>query len=592
MMPFFQFFKNPISNLTGDQPGTGVGAILGEEPNRCVNFCVCSNCNELQINNGSDQDYLKKIKKSFLENMTCTICSTDIYIDAVIINCGHTFCKYCIKKWQRTSPKTPKEPNAKCPLCNMVITTLTPNMSARNHINELCEVFLDGIGIKEREKSIQEHSENIIQLLPIEIKFSDHIITDDEDIEEHIIEDLEPYFEYYGFLTERYAGVGDIPPMPDDGEPGMVCRECRQETHCRVDLCINCVRLYFDFDDSTEPDLTTSNAPDPAATSAPADMEQLGAGVGAILEEPNITVDQVINENTRPEQDQSENQGYPSDLPRPQFTMNLPGPSDFTVARIINERAPTRDANTDITEDDIITNAEDIEQTNLETYSENLDQTYGAIPTDDGITDRDMPEEKFCMICVGCRQETHCIKYSRLFSDGLSEPDSTTSNAPDPAGTSAPADVEQPGAGVGAIVGEEPNRCVNFCVCSNCNELEIDNELVIECDLEIESENERSIQEQSENQGYPMLPPLDEPVFYGYGHILNRNVPTVERPPPQNELTFRIDYTLNRHAPLGKGHALLLTHSKIAQQSCQTSETLVASEILLLRSQKFDHLPI
>ena len=552
MMLFFQFFKILISNLTGDQPGTGVGAILGEEPNRCVNFCVCSNCNELQINNGSDQDYLKKIKKSFLENMTCTICSTDIYIDAVIINCGHTFCKYCIKKWQRTSPKTPKEPNAKCPLCNMVITTLTPNMSARNHINELCEVFLDGIGIKEREKSIHEHSENIIQLLPIEIKFSDHIITDDEDIEEHIIEDLEPYFEYYGFLTERYAGVGDIPPMPDDGEPGMVCRECRQETHCRVDLCINCVRLYFDFDDSTEPDLTTSNAPDPAATSAPADMEQPGAGVGAILEEANITVDQVINENTRPEQDQSENQGYPSDLPHPQFTMNLPGPSDFTVARIINERAPTRDANIDITEDDIITNAEEIEQTNLETYSENLDQTYGAIPTDDGITDRDMPEEKFCMIRVGCRQETHCIKYSRLFSDGLSEPDSTTSNAPDPAGTSAPADVEQPGAGVGAIVGEEPNRCVNFCVCSNCNELEIDNELVIECDLEIESENERSIQEQSENQGYPMLPPLDEPVFYGYGHILNRNAPTVERPPPQNEPTFSIDYTLNRHAPTGE----------------------------------------
>ena len=93
--------------------------------------------------------------------------------------------------------------------------------------------------------------------------------------------------------------------------------------------------------------------------------------------------------------------------------------------------------------------------------------------------------------------------------DGLTEPDSTSSNAPDPAATSAPADVEQPGTGVGAIVGEEPNRCVNFCVCSNCNELEIDNESeiynesVIECDLEIESENERSIQEQSENRGYP-----------------------------------------------------------------------------------------
>ena len=79
-----------------------------------------------------------------------------------------------------------------------------------------------------------------------------------------------------------------------------------------------------------------------AATPAPADLDQPGTGVGAILgEELNITVDQVNNENNRPEQ--SENRGYPSDLPRPQFTMNLPGPSDFTVAHILNGRAPTRD---------------------------------------------------------------------------------------------------------------------------------------------------------------------------------------------------------------------------------------------------------
>ena len=56
MMLFFQFFKILISNLTGDQPGTGVGAIVGEEPNRCVNSCVCSNCNELEIDNESEID--------------------------------------------------------------------------------------------------------------------------------------------------------------------------------------------------------------------------------------------------------------------------------------------------------------------------------------------------------------------------------------------------------------------------------------------------------------------------------------------------------------------------------------------------------
>ena len=133
------------------------------------------------------QDDLKKIKKSFLENMTCTICTTDIYIDALIINCGHTFCKYCVTKWLRTSPKTPAEQNAKCPLCNMVIKTMTPNMSARNHINELCEVFLDETGKKEREKSIQKHSEIMTKIIPFLLKTNNdieeiEIFTNAEDI--------------------------------------------------------------------------------------------------------------------------------------------------------------------------------------------------------------------------------------------------------------------------------------------------------------------------------------------------------------------------------------------------------------------------
>ena len=154
---------------------------------------------------------------------------------------------------------------------------------------------------------------------------------------------------------------------------------------------------------------------------------------------------------------------------------------------------------------------------------------------------------------------------------------------------------DQPGTGVGAIVGEEPNRCVNFCVCSNCNELEIDNESEIDNDLEIESEDELVIESDIENESIPvdqvnnenirpgyypsdlplpqfttnwpgtngtvapilnglnptrdMLPPLDEPVFYGYGHILNGNAPTEERPPLQDEPTFTIAHISNRPRP-------------------------------------------
>ena len=338
----------------------------------------------------------------------------------------------------------------------MVITTLTPNMSVRNHINEICELFLDGNGKKEREKSIQEHSEKIIQFLhadPNDDISEDDIITDDEDIEElrgdtfqyhggfrsrrldQVFEEvnLEYYFEYYGFLTapadmdRTDARFGAIPPMPDDVEPEMICLHCRQETHCREVLCINCSRLLFD-----------------------------------------------------------------------------------RVARV---RAQF--------------------QISQQNYSEYLDRTNGAITTDDGITDDDMPEEEPGMICSRCRQETHstsdvCINCL----DGITEPDSTTSNAPDPAATSAPADVERLGTGVGAIVSEEPNRCVDFCVCSNCNELEIDSESEINNDSGIEYER----------------PPQQNGSTFRIEHILNMHAPNEERPLPHEELAFTVPHVINGRA--------------------------------------------
>ena len=181
------------------------------------------------------------------------------------------------------------------------------------------------------------------------------------------------------------ARFGAIPPMPDDVEPGMICLHCRQETHCREVLCINCSRLLFVW-------------------------------------------------------------------------------AQFQIS--------------------------------LQNYSYYLDWTNGAIPTDGGIADDDMPEEEPGMICARCRQEIHstsdvCINCL----DGITEPASTTS---------APADVEQQGTGVGAIV-EEPNRSVDFCVSSNCNELEIDSK----------------------------------------SEINNDSVIDYERPPPQNGLTFRIEHILN-----------------------------------------------
>ena len=47
-----------------------------------------------------DQDDLKKIKKSFFENLKCSVCQ-EIFIDTMVIECGHNFCNHCIEEWQK-----------------------------------------------------------------------------------------------------------------------------------------------------------------------------------------------------------------------------------------------------------------------------------------------------------------------------------------------------------------------------------------------------------------------------------------------------------------------------------------------------------
>ena len=232
---------------------------------------------------------------------------------------------------------------------------MTPNISAKNHINELCEVFLDETGKKEREKSIKNHFGRIIQFLHADAKYygstapsnaSDPAATSaPADVEQPGAGD--------GAIPTD--GITDDAPtlprlsraMPEE-EPGMICVGCRQQTHSALDLCINCSRLEF-FDGLTESVSTTSNSSDPAATSAPADVEQPGPGVGAILgEELNINVDQVNNENIRPAlvksfnllgrqqsiQEQSENilNGHALTRERPCLRDEL----DSTVPHIIN----------------------------------------------------------------------------------------------------------------------------------------------------------------------------------------------------------------------------------------------------------------
>ena len=74
----------------------------------------------------------------------CSICC-EVFKDASILSCGHTYCEKCITDWIHENIK--KKLKAKCPLCNSEVkgivkkkVQLEKDLLARSIINDL-EVF-------------------------------------------------------------------------------------------------------------------------------------------------------------------------------------------------------------------------------------------------------------------------------------------------------------------------------------------------------------------------------------------------------------------------------------------------------------------
>ena len=102
-------------------------------------------------------DDLKKIKKSFFENLKCSVCQ-EIFIDGVVIECGNTFWKHCIEEWQKKFiEEDPYE--TPCPECRAVFETVAPNISVKKIIDDLSAVVLDEDQKKDREETIKERLE-------------------------------------------------------------------------------------------------------------------------------------------------------------------------------------------------------------------------------------------------------------------------------------------------------------------------------------------------------------------------------------------------------------------------------------------------
>ncbi|XP_076612257.1 E3 ubiquitin-protein ligase rnf8 isoform X2 [Chaetodon auriga] len=66
-----------------------------------------------------------------LENeLQCIICS-ELFIEAVILNCAHSFCCHCIKQWRKKKDE--------CPICRQPIQSQTRCLALDNCINSMVE---------------------------------------------------------------------------------------------------------------------------------------------------------------------------------------------------------------------------------------------------------------------------------------------------------------------------------------------------------------------------------------------------------------------------------------------------------------------
>uniref|UniRef100_A0A6M2DKU8 E3 ubiquitin-protein ligase CHFR n=1 Tax=Xenopsylla cheopis TaxID=163159 RepID=A0A6M2DKU8_XENCH len=83
----------------------------------------------IDIDNKENMEFIescKKFREEFEAEHTCAVCS-EMFINAIILKCGHRFCKSCITRWKQTK-KT-------CPVCRAGITIEVVDVHVDNTIS-------------------------------------------------------------------------------------------------------------------------------------------------------------------------------------------------------------------------------------------------------------------------------------------------------------------------------------------------------------------------------------------------------------------------------------------------------------------------
>lgn len=97
----------------------------------------------------------KKVMEELLESeLTCSICS-EYFIQAVNLNCSHTFCEQCIEEWKRTNVD-----EAVCPICRHPIENQNRELVLDNLIDQFITATKPSL-IEHRKRVAEERKKKM-----------------------------------------------------------------------------------------------------------------------------------------------------------------------------------------------------------------------------------------------------------------------------------------------------------------------------------------------------------------------------------------------------------------------------------------------
>jgi len=105
---------------------------------------------------GLFQDMMDNFRELAETQLQCAVCN-ELYVEATTVNCGHTFCHYCITQWRKKK--------ANCPVCRTDITQIVQCKVLDEYADKLYEQFVTEGGkvaranLKEERAKIKREQE-------------------------------------------------------------------------------------------------------------------------------------------------------------------------------------------------------------------------------------------------------------------------------------------------------------------------------------------------------------------------------------------------------------------------------------------------